>query len=539
MKIYFLNGEMSGVKVKLEDITTLGRDESNSLPITGLGISRHHATFAFKDNVWKIIDGGSTNGSRVNHERVDGEQELQEGDIIELGNQTIRFGEPRDLTSSAAAASNVSDVPVIKPGRDTVQLDQQLVPGGSSNKIIFQPHQSGKPPAGKVELKIKGSSPIAQKSLKETKKLPPKETVPSGMLDGGVKKKSHSASSKATGPVESKELSEALKNGKISLFKPTGQQDGSNNNSPEKPKKRRFSNLLFYVVVLFIAFIVIVVFLKINENGYKPVTTAKPVKKIPKLFLLIYEKTKLSPDNIFRFFMKVEDRKAYFSIDDLKSQRSYEKTVEITQYQLDDLKHEIEQAEIMGDIAPPAGSATNELDETKRLIVSYDGQLKDIKIINNAMPVSFIKITDIINNFVEHYGLQTIALTPEELKEKAKELFNKAELLFHNRAGNPANLRKAVVRYKMAEDFLSQFSPKPPMWSKAKKQAGIAEDLRRKRLKELKNDELKYNKLGEYEKRDEVLTEMMQLCLPESKPYLAIRKAKIDNDEKIRSLNRR
>jgi len=91
----------------------------------------------------------------------------------------------------------------------------------------------------------------------------------------------------------------------------------------------------------------------------------------------------------------------------------------------------------------------------------------------------------------------------------------------------------------MAEEFLSQFSPKPPMWSKAKKRAVIAENIRKTRLKDLNRDNVKYKKLGEYEKRDEVLTEMMQLCLPESKLYRDIRKAKIGNDEKIRSLNKR
>ncbi len=541
MKIYFLNGELSGVKVELEKSSSIGRDESNTLVITGLGISRHHATFAFENNTWKLIDGGSTNGSRVNQQRVNGEQELKPGDIVDLGNQSIRFGDlPTTATPDNSPKDSIQATPVLKtnaaPALKPEVTTQQSALKAKNNKIIFKPHKVEKSTTSTVS---QASTAIIEPPPKETNKSVPVKNVKAKLATSKAKKKGNLPSSKATGTVESKELSDALKNGKISLFKPVNEQADKTADDPSASPKRRFSNLLFYVVVIFVAFLAIVIFIKLNENNNKPLTTARQITKRPKLFLLIYEKTKLSPDNIFRFFMKVENRKAYFAIDDLKSQRSYEKTVEITQNQLDDLKYEIEQTEIMNESSPPPGSAKNELDETKHLIISYNGLLKDIKITNNTAPIAFTAVTDAINDFAKYYGLQTISMTPEELKDKAKELFNKAELLFHNRASNPANLRKAVKRYKMAEDFLAQFSPKPPMWSKAKKQAGIAEAMRRKRLTQLKNDELKYKKLAEYEKRDEVLTEMMQLCLPESKVYLKIRKKKITNDEKIRSLNRR
>lgn len=525
MKIYFLNGEMSGVKVQLEEITTIGRDESNTLPISGLGISRHHATFFLDKGIWKVRDGGSTNGVRVNHQRIDTEEELHEGDIIELGNQTIRFGE---VPKNSGAVNSSEPELSTESGNATVHLDHHPVPK-KKNKIVFQPQQGD----AKSGLKIK-SSPHSTKSLKATKKLSVMMDVTSDDNQAGHKGKKH-----PTEALASRELSDALKNGKISLFKPAAEQAMDNEQSLSTGKNHKFSNLLFYVIVICVAVIIVVLFLKSQAGGLQSNMSVKPVKKIPKLFLLTYEKTKFSVDNIFRFYMKIENRKAYFSIDDLKSQRSYEKSVKITQDQLDDLQNEIEQSDILQAKAPPPGTATNELDETKRLIICYNGQLKELKIINNSEPGAFMKITDMINDFVGLYGLQTIAMTPDELKEKAEEMFNKAEILFHNRAGNPANLRKAVLRYNMAEEFLSQFSPKPPMWSKAKKQAGIAENMRKTRLKELSRDELKYRELREYEKRDEVLTEMMQLCLPESKLYEDVRKAKINNDEKIRSLNKR
>ena len=533
MKIYFLNGEMSGVKVQLEKITSIGRDTSNTLSISGLGISRTHATFVFENDVWKIVDGGSTNGTRINHERVEGEQILKMGDIIELGNQTIRFGEVvDDLAKNADAASKANAI----PGKDTVHLDAQPVPKKNSNKIVFQPLEAGK----RSGLRIKGSNPPKQKNLKATAKLPHHEVVTDEAIDAKTKRKQKSPGKKRpTEAIASRELSDALKNGKISLFKPADGDKNAANTSPEKIKQHKLSNLLFYVIVLAVAVVVVALFLKFQEDKMAPPVAVKPVKKAPELFLLVYEKTKYSADNVFRFFIKIEDHKAYFSIDDLKSQRSYEKTVTLTQNQLDDLKAQIEEAEIMGDTAPPPGSATNELDESKRLLVSYNGKINELKVVNNAIPVSFGKVTDAINDLVGEYGMQTIAMTPKELRTKAEELFNKAEALFHNRAGNPANLRKAVLRYNMAEEFLSQFSPKPPMWSKAKKRAVIAENIRKTRLKDLNRDNVKYKKLGEYEKRDEVLTEMMQLCLPESKLYRDIRKAKIGNDEKIRSLNKR
>lgn len=535
MKIFFLNGERCGDKVELLPETTVGREDTNDLVIQAGGVSRYHAKFVKDQENWKIIDLGSTNGTRVNHEKVQGERRLDEGDIVEFGNQIIRIGMPKDLTENLSAAMVNKKAPVIHPSANEPPPD---------NKIVFKPitdiNKSSKDTAKPV------AAPNADQPLKinlnateEDNLSELLETINLSKDDNtDIFKKKDTGSNTAT-TKNSKELSDALKKGKISLFKPSGSKNKAGHQGKSSTPRRKFSNLIFYVTVVCSAVIFITLFIKFQESSHKKPVVAIAPKTITAPFLLTYEKIKLTPDNIFRFAMQVEDKRAFFTIDDLKSQRHYTKEIkEIDQDSFDNLRKEVEDAEFMGQTSPPPGASTNGLDETRVMTVSYNDNINTIKVVNNYPPSSFMQIERLINDFAGNYGLQTIAMTPEELKAKANEFFQKAESLFQNREANPSNLRKAVQRYQLAEELLSQFSPKPPIWQKAKERAKEASEIRERRLQKLNFDLVKYQRLGELAKVDEVLTEMMQLADPEGKLYKNARLVKIKNDQKIRSSNK-
>jgi len=73
---------------------TLGRAEENEvvLPGEGFASARHARVETRGDAVW-VVDLGSTNGTLVNDERIEGRRRLREGDVVRIGHTELRFEE--------------------------------------------------------------------------------------------------------------------------------------------------------------------------------------------------------------------------------------------------------------------------------------------------------------------------------------------------------------------------------------------------------------------------------------------------------------
>jgi hypothetical protein len=73
-----------------EAIVSVGRLSDCTLVLEDTNVSRNHAEIRPHGTGFKLIDLGSTNGSRVNGERV-AERQLRDGDLLEFGSIGIRF----------------------------------------------------------------------------------------------------------------------------------------------------------------------------------------------------------------------------------------------------------------------------------------------------------------------------------------------------------------------------------------------------------------------------------------------------------------
>jgi pSer/pThr/pTyr-binding forkhead associated (FHA) protein len=71
---------------------TIGRAGDNRISLGGDDFaSGHHARVeSARDGVW-VIDLGSTNGTFVNGERIDGRHRLHEGDVLQIGDTELRL----------------------------------------------------------------------------------------------------------------------------------------------------------------------------------------------------------------------------------------------------------------------------------------------------------------------------------------------------------------------------------------------------------------------------------------------------------------
>ena len=82
----------SGERMTLTgQIITVGRLAESGISLNDANVSRRHAEFRAAGNAFTIADLGSTNGTKVNGSRIEGEHRLHDGDIVSFGSTHIRF----------------------------------------------------------------------------------------------------------------------------------------------------------------------------------------------------------------------------------------------------------------------------------------------------------------------------------------------------------------------------------------------------------------------------------------------------------------
>jgi pSer/pThr/pTyr-binding forkhead associated (FHA) protein len=86
------NGAMAGRSYRFhQDVTTIGRTNGNDLVISGRTVSRRHARLWFADGRWFLEDLQSANGTLVNNVRIYQPVMLNDGDVINFGDEVVVF----------------------------------------------------------------------------------------------------------------------------------------------------------------------------------------------------------------------------------------------------------------------------------------------------------------------------------------------------------------------------------------------------------------------------------------------------------------
>jgi hypothetical protein len=85
----------AGTAITLDAITTIGRDVNNSIVVDDRFASTEHAVLTFRGRAWYVEDVGSTNGTYVNGERIDGVAPIAYGDDLQVGQVRFRLERSR------------------------------------------------------------------------------------------------------------------------------------------------------------------------------------------------------------------------------------------------------------------------------------------------------------------------------------------------------------------------------------------------------------------------------------------------------------
>lgn len=98
------------------DAVTIGRKEGNTIRLTEQNVSRSHAKLLPTDEGWQLEDLGSYNGITVNGIVIDGRIELNEGDLIKIGDYHLVLSddvERKTVDLGPLRAANDGEQPIL------------------------------------------------------------------------------------------------------------------------------------------------------------------------------------------------------------------------------------------------------------------------------------------------------------------------------------------------------------------------------------------------------------------------------------------
>jgi pSer/pThr/pTyr-binding forkhead associated (FHA) protein len=95
------NGSLKGKRLPVKvPIVNIGRADYNDVVLADPSVSTNHAKLQRRDGVWVLSDVGSTNGTFVDNERVEGEVPLSPGSTLRFGEVAVLW-EPFDQPSGS------------------------------------------------------------------------------------------------------------------------------------------------------------------------------------------------------------------------------------------------------------------------------------------------------------------------------------------------------------------------------------------------------------------------------------------------------
>lgn len=89
MSALLLSDESGLTREVLTGVTVIGRSQQAGFFVPDQYASPNHAIIAPRGDGWAIADLGSTNGTRVNDEKICGALALARGDKIRIGRTTL------------------------------------------------------------------------------------------------------------------------------------------------------------------------------------------------------------------------------------------------------------------------------------------------------------------------------------------------------------------------------------------------------------------------------------------------------------------
>jgi pSer/pThr/pTyr-binding forkhead associated (FHA) protein len=135
-----IDGQAQGREYHFESRCKIGRVDENDVILVDPGISRQHARLHGRRGVYLVEDMGSSNGTRLNGELIEGPEVLRDGDYVGVGQATVQFSN-LDMTRSGEETARIRIT-----DKQKARLDHAGVSGGPKEQLA----ELWKTPRGKL-----------------------------------------------------------------------------------------------------------------------------------------------------------------------------------------------------------------------------------------------------------------------------------------------------------------------------------------------------------------------------------------------------
>lgn len=466
MKIQFINGERAGETVDFQETEiSIGREDGNTIQLLTGGVSRYHAQISKKeDGNWIVCDLDSTNGVKLDGTNVVGEQILIPGSMLVIGEQQLLILETGPMSkvnffSAGQSFDTVCDTQLDEPAKPVPPQTsgKNRVPSISSEKLLADLKSAGNGLFGRNDKT--SQTPVSQKN--------------SDLPEGAPK------------------------------------------------RSKMIFNVIFYAALIICVACVAKMFLdkkSVITPDRNPSDTYAAEDAV-----VYFERINYDPvaKSAFRFEMKIENGKMTCLLDDIAGYRHFKREIDLAgnyETELEVLLQKLKKSGIL-QIKPKNVSTVNPERDRIHLILVSGTQLADYKCTSSESGVEFDKCDQAIRDFLNGFGLITIAQNREELETEAKNHLRNAKDKQANYISDLSLLREAAREYEAAISCYEQFTPAPPELKEARTGFNAVNTLRTMKLKECNNEFKRCHRRMDYSGMARACQDIMKIAGEKSKAY--------------------
>jgi pSer/pThr/pTyr-binding forkhead associated (FHA) protein len=111
-----VEGDDAGRQIPVDGPVEIGRDESTNLALDDEQASRRHARVSAQGDLAVVEDLGSTNGTYVNGQPIEGPRAVRPGDTIRIGMTVIELRTAQDVQRQPSAVQPVPQLTRVSQG---------------------------------------------------------------------------------------------------------------------------------------------------------------------------------------------------------------------------------------------------------------------------------------------------------------------------------------------------------------------------------------------------------------------------------------